>query len=400
MRRPVSVLIKPASSRCNLQCTYCFYLEKQALYPWSTGPKMSLDTFRVFLDQYASLAAPHLSFAWQGGEPTMMGLDWFQEVVQAQIRAGRMNRLIHPDSQWHVGNALQTNGTLLDEDWARFFHEYRFLIGLSLDGPPEWHDRYRVDPKGRGQHENVMRAVELLRRFKVEFNVLCVVSAANVDRPRELLRYYLKHGLTYLQFIPCVEPVGGHSSETASPDQFAGYSITPEQYGRFLNELFDAWMDAGFRKIRIRYFDDLLQLIVTGQPTACHLAPSCGYIVLEHNGDCYPCDFFVEREWKLGNVHETTLEEMLAGERFTEFAGMKPQLNPACQQCQWRPICHGECPRYRIFNTGSAPGQLPYFCSSYRSFFSRSSKRLMRTADTVSREALGQPLMPALSRGR
>jgi len=384
--RPLSVLIKPASSRCNLSCTYCFYLEKQSLYPWQAHPAMTLETFGTFLHQYARLSAPFLSFAWQGGEPTLMGLPWFQEVVQAQLRAAGAQAVLAPNAPWRLSNALQTNGTLLDEAWAEFFHDYRFLIGLSLDGPAEWHDRYRLDRQGRGQHEKVLQALELLRRFRVEFNVLCVVSAANVHRPRELLRYYRKLGVEHLQFIPCVEPAGGHDSSAACPGAFSAYSITPEEYGRFLNELFDAWMEIGFRKVRIRYFDNLLQVLITGQPQLCQLAPSCGYIVLEHNGDCYPCDFFVERQWKLGNIHETTLEEMLNGERFQRFAALKPSLHPACQACRWKALCYGECPRYRIINTGAAEGQLPYFCEAYRQFFAYSHRRLERTAATVARE--------------
>lgn len=398
MPRPVSCLIKPASSRCNLNCTYCFYLEKQAIYPWSTHPAMSLDTFRLFLDQYARLCAPYLTFAWQGGEPTMMGLDWFQQVVEAQIRAGRANAIVRSGAQWQIGNALQTNGTLLNEDWARFFREYNFLIGLSLDGPPEWHDRYRVDRAGAGQHDKVLRAVELLRRFGVEFNILCVVSSANVDRPRELLRYYLRHGLENLQFIPCVEPAGGHSSgaQCTEGPQFTEYSITPQRYGDFLSGLFDVWMDTGFRKVRIRYFDNLLEQMVLGHASVCMLAPACGYVVLEHNGDCYPCDFFVEREWKLGNIHETPLETMLEGERFQAFARMKSALSAQCQSCEWLPLCYGECPRYRFIGNGAAEQQLSYFCPSYKRFFPHAHKRLRRTAEMVARDAgLAGPPQPA-----
>lgn len=350
---------------------------------------MSLDTFRLFLDQYARLCAPQLTFAWQGGEPTMMGLEWFQQVVEAQQRAGRANAILRPGARWQVGNALQTNGTLLDDNWARFFHQYSFLIGLSLDGPAEWHDRYRVDRHGAGQHEKVLSAVELLRRHRVEFNVLCVVSAANVDRPRELLRYYVRHGLDNLQFIPCVEPVGGHASDAqvAGAPQFTSYSITPQQYGDFLAGLFDAWMEVGFRKVRIRYFDNLIEQIVLGHASVCHLAESCGYIVLEHNGDCYPCDFFVEGDWKLGNIHETPLEAMLAGERFQTFARMKPALHSECERCEWRTLCFGECPRYRLIGTGAAEYQRSYFCPSYRRFFPYARKRLYRTAETVRRDA-------------
>jgi uncharacterized protein len=395
MPRPLTVLIKPASSRCNLNCSYCFYLEKQALYPWHTNPGMTLDTFRVFVDQYARLSGPSLTFAWQGGEPTLMGLDWFRQVVEAQVRAARVHTVLGSPTAgspagrarpWELSNALQTNGTVLDEEWARYFREFHFLIGLSLDGPPEWHDAFRVDRLGRGQHERVLRALTLLQRFGVEFNVLCVVSSANVQRPRELLRYFLKLGVTNVQFIPCVESAAGHASTDAAAGAYTTYSITPAQYGEFLNGLFDAWHDAGYRKVRIRYFDSLLELLVAGHPGICQLAPACGYIVLEHNGDCYPCDFFVEPGWKLGNVHDLTLEQMLAGERFRRFAALKPALHADCLACRWRPLCHGECPRYRIIAHGAAEGQLPYFCDAYKAFFARSAKRLQRTAEIVRQE--------------
>jgi uncharacterized protein len=323
----------------------------------------------------------------------MMGLDWFRQVVELQIRAARAKAVLHPGNHWNVANALQTNGTLLNAEWARFFAEHHFLLGLSLDGPPEWHDQYRVDRVGRGQHDRVMAALELLQEHQVEFNVLCVVSAANVGRPRELLRYYRKLGIEHLQFIPCVEPCAGHSSVHGGSG-FTDYSITPEQYGEFLNGLFDAWMDVGFRKMRIRYFDNLIELLVLGHASTCQLAPTCGYIVLEHNGDCYPCDFFVETPWKLGNVHETTLAEMLETYKFRRFALQKSHLHPDCEACRWRALCHGDCPRYRIIASGSAEHQLPYFCQSFRRFFAHSHQRLVRTAETVRREAAASGALP------
>jgi uncharacterized protein len=207
------------------------------------------------------------------------------------------------------------------------------------------------------------------------------------------LRYFQRHGLDNLQFIPCVEPLGGHASHAQSEaqpgigPQFTEYSITPAQYGSFLSGLFDGWMDIGFRKLRIRYFDNLIEQIVLGRASTCQLAQSCGYVVLEHNGDCYPCDFFVEGDWKLGNIHETPLETMLESERFQAFTRLKPALHDACRSCEWLPLCQGECPRYRFIGAGAAERQLSYFCPSYRTFFPHARKRLFRTAETVRRES-------------
>ncbi|MBI2941853.1 MAG: anaerobic sulfatase maturase [Chloroflexi bacterium] len=381
--RPLSVLVKPTSSRCNLNCTYCFYLDKQAIYPWRDHPKLSLDTFERFMRQYATVSGPTFSFAWQGGEPTLMGLPFFEQVVHTQARVAIEESHGRPAT---VANALQTNGTLLDDDWARFFREWNFLIGVSVDGPPEWHDQFRVDALGRGTHDRVMAGIEHLRRCGVDFNVLTVVNHENVQRPRELFHWLVGQGFDNLQFIPCVEPMPGYASVAAGG--LTPYSITPEEYGVFLGELFDAWADHGFRRVRIRSFDNLLQMLLGYPAESCQLAAACGYVVLEHNGDCYPCDFYVETEWKLGNIHETSLAGMLEGERFRTFSQQKRRLHRDCLDCRWRPLCHGECPRYRVTNVGRAEGALPYLCASYRQFYGQSYQRLDRIAVTAGR-ALG-----------
>ncbi len=375
-RKHLGVLIKPASSVCNLNCTYCFYLEKDALYPWKDRPRLSLETFRTFVEQFAAVNGPNMSFAWQGGEPTVMGLDFFRHAVDEQISAAKASG---PGPIWHVSNALQTNGTLLDDEWAAFLHEYDWLVGVSCDGPPEWHDHYRVDRGGRETHQRVLRGIGHLRDRKVEFNVLTVVNHVNVQRPRELFHYLVEQGFDNLQFIPLAEPLPGHSSiQDGGPSPF---SITPEEYGKFLNETFDAWLAYGYERIRIRFFDNVLQMLLGLSPNVCQLAASCGdYVVLEHNGDVYPCDFFVENEWKLGNILEEPLSELVASERFRAFARQKRKLHSDCLVCRWRPLCHGECPRYRITNAGSADSTLPYFCSSYKDFYGQSFERIQAVA--------------------
>ena len=346
LRQPLSALIKPTSSRCNLDCAYCFYLEKQALYPWKDHPTLSLDTFEVFLRQYAEVSAPSFSLAWQGGEPTLMGLEFFERAVALEAKVAKETS---GGRQATVMNALQTNGVLVDEDWARFLRDWRFLVGVSIDGPAEVHDRYRRDRAGSPTHDRVMAGIESLRRFGVEFNVLVVVSQANVHAPRETFRWLVGQGFDNLQFIPCVEPAAGASVRAGG---LTPESITPAEYGSFMNGVFDAWLEAGFRKVRVRSLDNLAQMLLGMPSESCQLAESCGYVLLEHNGDIYPCDFFVEGDWLLGNVHETTVAAMLAGERFAAFHRLKGSQHAECRGCRWRPLCQGECPRYRITATG------------------------------------------------
>jgi len=391
MPRPFGVLIKPTSSRCNLNCAYCFYLEKQALYPWRTHPTLSLDTFQRFLEQYATLSAPSLSFAWQGGEPTLMGLDFFREVMARQVQL-KLIQPRPPGGIWNISNALQTNGTLLDDDWAAFFKAWNFLIGVSLDGPPDWHDANRLDRAGHATHERVLHGIACLRHRQVDFNVLTVVNPSNVGRPRELLHYLVRQGFTYLQFIPCVETALGH---VPGDGAYAPWSISAAEYGTFLNEIFDEWLRIGFRNVRIRLFDSLVQTLVGMPPDYCQIAPSCGdYLVLEHNGDLYPCDFFVEPGWKLGNVHEQSLQEILAEGKLGRFGQQKQRLHPRCLSCRWRPLCHGECPRYRVLRTGSAEGSLPVFCEAYEAFFAKSYRRLEQVAETVAQDLVASVTTP------
>jgi uncharacterized protein len=317
----------------------------------------------------------------------MMGLDFYRGVVDLQKRVYRESAF-RPRPIFT--NSIQTNGTMLNDDWARFFRENRWLVGISIDGPPEMHDSLRVDWSGRPTHQRVMDGVEYLRSRAVEFNVLVVVNSGNVEHPEELLNWLVRQGFDNLQFIPCAEPLPGHpyidGAGTATPG-----SITPDQYGRFLVRLFDAWIKIGIDRVRLRWFDNLIQML-WGQPgEMCEMAVECGYVVLEHNGDCYPCDFFVKSEWLLGNVHETSLSEMIADEMFTKFAAQKPQLHGQCKQCEWLTVCRGECPRYRITNQGYAENALPYFCESFKTFFGSRYGRLEQVTTSAGR-MLGFPV--------
>jgi uncharacterized protein len=317
-----------------------------------------------------------------------MGLPFFEKALELQSRYAR---LANPRNPPPTHNAIQTNGTMVDDDWASFFARSKFLVGVSLDGPPDWHDRYRVDWSNRGTYDRVMRGIESLRRHDVVFNILTVVNQTNVQRPRELLHWLVDQGFGDLQFIPCVEVQPGYHSAADGPVTEA--SVTPDQYGRFLAELFDAWVEIGVDKVRIRWFDNLIQMLWGFRSEVCTLAATCGYVLLEHNGDCYPCDFFVQEDQFLGNVHTGSLSDMVGGEKFRDFSQAKAQLHPDCPECRWLPLCYGECPRYRITNTGTAENSLPYFCSSFKHFFGDNYTRLEQLAVQTGR-AIGLAIPP------
>lgn len=377
----MGVLIKPASSRCNLNCTYCFYLPKMELYPWKDHPKLSIETFDEFLRQYVPMSAPHLSFNWQGGEPTIMGVSFYEQVVGLQRQYARK---VSPGNAPLVQNAIQTNGTLLTDDWAKFLKKSRFLVGISIDGPPEIHNRFRVDWSDRPTHDRAMGGIEHLRRHDVPFNVLTVVSKSNVGQPRELLRWLIGQEFEFIQFIPIMEvPPGAHS---AADGGVTDESLTPGEWGFFLNEIFDEWLKIGIEKVRLRWFDNLVQMLWGIPSEACTLARTCGYLLLEHNGDCYPCDFFVEKDWLLGNIQETPLEEMVKSERFGRFSKAKSSLHSDCRDCEWLTLCYGECPKYRIANVGTAENALPYFCPSFKQFFGDNYSRLEEVSVQAGRQ--------------
>ena len=341
------------------------------LYPWRHHPKLTVETFGIFLEQYVPMSAPFLSFGWQGGEPTLMGLEFYEQIVAMQRQSTRKFNPLNPPG---VTNSIQTNGTMLNDDWARFFKNRNFLVGVSLDGPPEVHDRYRRDWSDRPTFDRVMTGIEFLRSREVEFNVLTVVSQSNVNQPRELLQWLYDQGFMYPQFIPLMEVRPGFPC--AEVGGVTDQSLTPAQWGDFLNEIFLTWLEIGIDKLRLRWFDNLVQMMWGFPAEACTLARECGYILLEHNGDCYPCDFFVESEHRLGNVLEKPLIEMVRGEKFRAFAQAKSKLHADCTACPWLELCRGECPKYRLTNVGSTEHSLPYFCPSYKKFFSANYRQL------------------------
>ena len=375
-----SLLIKPASAVCNLDCEYCFYLDRAA-DPYSSLParRMTLETLERLVDTYLFYSYPQSTFAFQGGEPTLAGLPFFEKLVEFQQQHGRGGQ--------SVANALQTNAVLIDKDWCDLFRTYHWLLGVSLDGPEEVNDLYRFNKERHGTWKRVMQSVELLQSNKVEFNILCVLSAANVEKPKEIYRFYRKLGIDNVQFIPLAEFDGNGNR--------LPFTITPEQYGRFLCEVFELWWPER-RKMRIRFFDNLAEAIAGQKPGSCTMHETCdSYVVVEYNGDIYPCDFFVEAPWKLGNINVDSWGEIARRTKRYNFAGKKTLAHPECQVCEYQSVCHGGCPKFR-HGPNRRFEDLDYFCAAYKMIFARAveplrkelQKLLGRDVAELSRQAI------------
>lgn len=365
--RITSLLIKPASAVCNLDCAYCFYLDRDAdPYKALPGRRMSLETLERLVDTYLFYSYPNSTFAFQGGEPTLAGLKFFEKLVEFQKRYGR-------DGQ-SVSNALQTNAILIDENWCRLFGEYNWLLGVSIDGPEDMHDLYRYNKAGQGTWRKVIQGIETLQEHDVDFNCLCVLSQANVEKPRELYQFYKSLGVDNVQFIPL--------AEFAPDGSRLPYTITPEQYGRFMCEIFDLWWPER-RKMRIRCFDNIAEALAGQKPGTCTMHETCdSYVVVEYNGDIFPCDFFVEKDWKLGNINLDSWAEIARRQRRFNFAQKKTIAHPECQVCEYSSICHGGCPKFRQGQRGDF-GDLDYFCSSYKMIFSKAVGPLTKEVEKI-----------------
>jgi uncharacterized protein len=360
--RITSLLIKPASAVCNLDCAYCFYLDREAdPYKALPGRRMTEETLERLVDTYLFYSYPNSTFAFQGGEPTLAGLSFFEKLVELQKQYGRNGQ--------NVSNSIQTNAILIDKNWCDLFHTYNWLLGVSLDGPEAMHDLYRFNKGGQPTWRKVVNAVELLQAENVEFNILCVLSQANVEKPRELYKFFRELGVDNVQYIPL--------SEFEPDGRPMPFTITPEQYGRFLCETFDAWWPDR-RKMRIRFFDNVAESLAGQKPGSCTLHETCdSYVVVEYNGDVYPCDFFVEKEWKLGNITLDSWSEIARRTRRYSFASKKTLAHAECQVCEYQSICHGGCPKFRHGPHRNFE-DLDYFCSAYKMIFAKSVGPLKR----------------------
>lgn len=368
-----NIMAKPVGPACNLNCTYCYYLEKKNLYEGTKSFRMSDEVLESFIRQYIeSQDVPTVSFVWQGGEPTLLGLEFFKKVVRLQEKyKGKKS----------IENSLQTNATLLDDEWCRFLAQNRFLVGVSIDGPQWLHDKYRVDKRGNGSFSQVMEAIERLRKHRVEFNTLTVVNDQNSHHPKDVYRFLKSIGSRFMQFIPIVEQEALTGEDTpvdlVSPDfdgqaRVTEWSVNPLQYGRFLNRIFDEWVTRDVGKYFVQIFDATLANWVNQSPGLCVFERTCGEAaVIEHNGDLYSCDHFVYHENYLGNILETPLAEMMKSEKQLNF-GIRKEANlpEKCNKCKFRRICRGGCPKNRV-----SPGDMPekrlnYLCEGYQDFFS------------------------------
>lgn len=378
--RPFSLLIKPAGADCNLNCDYCFYAVKKCLYPETAAHRMSAEVLERMIASFMATSQLSYTFGWQGGEPTLMGTDFFKQVTDLQQKHGK------PGST--VANGLQTNGTLITDDMSRHFGQYHFLLGVSLDGPPELHDVYRLSHDGRPSHARVMEGIERLTRERVEFNILVLVNAANVKHARKVYTYLRDKGFYYHQYIPCVE-----FDKDGRPLPFA---ITGRQWGDFLCGIFDEWIKSDTRLVSVRHFDSVLGRLVGEPSTVCHMERDCRqYFVVEHNGDVYPCDFFVRPELKLGNVMTNTWEEMQASDIYARFGVQKAKWNACCSKCRYLPLCAGDCLKNRPDDV-RAPEALSHLCAGWRRFYDHTLSRFRALADGI----LQERRMAALDRAR
>lgn len=394
--QPFHVMTKPIGPICNLDCTYCYYLHKEELYPKGNKWKMEQSCLEAYIRQYID-AQPartkEVTFAWQGGEPTLLGLEFFERCVQIQQTYAKPNMTIT--------NTLQTNGVLLDDDWCRFFLKHKFLIGLSIDGPAELHDAYRVDHQGHGSHVSVVAALRKLKKFGVEFNALVVVNRTNGDHGHRIYRYLRDTGCRYLQFIPIVERAGvGRHAEgeqdgaaAATPfdqasDAVSSRSVLPEQFGQFLCDVFDEWIQSDVGRVFVQIFDQALSAWVGIEPSLCVFRKTCGRaLAMEHNGDVYSCDHFVEPDYLLGNLNVVPLEELVNSGRQQAFGDAKLQTLPQyCLNCEVRHACNGECPKNRFLQTPNGDDGLNYLCAGYRKFFNHIDQPMQHMAALIKQQ--------------
>jgi len=388
------LLAKPTGAICNLDCKYCFFLAKEQLYPNSKF-RMSDDLLETYIQQLLeSHQTPEVTIAWQGGEPTLMGLSFFQRSIELVEK--------HKKPGQQVSHTIQTNGTRLDDNWGRFFKEHNFLIGLSIDGPQHLHDTYRVDKRGRGSFEQVMEGWKTLKKYKVDVNILCTVNAANGDLPLEVYRFFRDElGAEFIQFIPIIERVNENGSTLIQAgNQVTERSVKPDQFGQFLIGVFDEWVRRDVGKVFIQHFDAALANWVEVQPGVCIFSKTCGNaLALEHNGDLYSCDHFVEPDYKLGNIHQTPMIELIASERQRQFGQDKLDTLPQyCRDCEVRFACNGGCPKNRFIETPDGQPGLNYLCAGYKAFFTHIDKPMKMMADLLRQGRYADEVMNLLAK--
>ena len=370
---PINLLIKPASGQCNLHCQYCFYCDLTEKREQASYGMMTEETLDNLMRRVFAFAQDDVTIAYQGGEPTLRGLDFFRLSVELQNKYNTRRLPIH--------NALQTNGTLLTREWAEFFRGNHFLLGVSLDGTKETNDAFRLTKAGKSSYSAVLHGIELLENAGVEFNILTVVHARTARNINKVYSAFRRRGLRYLQFIPCLDPLG----ETPGSHP---YSLTPKAYGDFLCRLFDCWwqdLEKG-EAVSIRQFDNYVQMLLGIPPESCGMSGVCSLQnVVEADGGVYPCDFYVTDRYRLGSVNENSFEEIYQKRQALRFIEESRVPDPGCADCRWRALCGNGCKRYREPRLPDGTFRRNFFCESYRQFFDYAYPRLCRVAEFVAR---------------
>ena len=382
--REFQVFAKPVGPICNLDCHYCYYLKKEHLYPKGESFRMPDDILEEYIVQHIDASPdPEISFSWHGGEPTILGLDYFRKIVALQRKHQPPNR--------RITNGIQTNGTLLDEDWCRFLAAEGFAVGISLDGPQELHDRYRVTKDQKPTHKKTMRGYKLLQQHRVLCEILCVVNSYNVQYPTQVYRFFRELKAKYVSFLPLVEP---------QPDAESGVShrsVPSEVFGVFLCTIFDEWMAQDIGRVKIQIFEEAARTAFGQEHTMCIFLKTCGGVpVIEHNGDFYSCDHFVDAEHHLGNIREIPLVELLESSKQRTFGQVKLDTLPRyCQACEVRDMCNGGCPKNRFLQTPDGETGLNYLCAGYKRFFTHCLPFVAEIANLWRRQTLEQQMPQA-----
>ncbi|WP_286172006.1 anaerobic sulfatase maturase [Gracilibacillus phocaeensis] len=360
------VMWKTVSGACNLACDYCYYSRCGG----RAGhiERIKDEVLEKFIKEYMAASNGVVSFAWQGGEPLLAGLPFFEKVVALQAK--------HAPKRTMISNSIQTNGTMINEKWAAFFKKYNFLVGVSIDGPEEINDQRRVTSTGKGSYQAIMKGIQHLRDYEVDFNVLTVIHENNVHHAKALMDFYQREQFDFVQFIPCMDFQSQHV------DQPGVFHITPREYGDFLCESFHYWYNDGDPKLSIRFFDNILAVLLHQQAELCVHQEMCPkMLVLEQNGDAYPCDFFIHEDYRLGNVGQDTLSEIAHHEKWDDFLAMKPNLPDQCKQCEFLSLCHGGCPRNRVSDQTTTG--VDYFCESYQQVYRYANKKITKVAQKI-----------------
>ena len=385
--KPLYVMLKPAGAHCNLACKYCYYLEKNNLYQNTPRHLMSDEMLEQFTREYIEAQTmPQVLFTWHGGEPLMRSIDFYKKALALQKKYAHGKQ---------IDNVIQTNGTLLTDEWCEFFAKNHWLVGISIDGPQEYHDHYRVTPAGKPSWEKVMQGISLLKKHRVEWNAMAVVNAYNAEHPLEFYHFFRDNGCQYLQFTPIVERLTEHEDgrtlASLADDReipLTDASVTPEQWGNFLCTIFDDWVRHDVGKMFVEIFDCTLANWMGVLPGICAYSKECGHAgVMEHNGDVYSCDHFVFPEYKLGNIREQSLIDMLYGEKQQAFSRLKHTSLPRqCKECDMEFACHGECPKNRFEKDKYGEPGLNYLCQGYYQYYSHVAPYM----DFMKRELLAQ----------